>query len=62
MSSEIAGALPDEHLMMFFDRMVKNKYHRRPVIENNEPIGIVYIANIYFHLFARDGLINQENS
>jgi len=59
MSSEIVGALPDEHLMIILDRMVKNKYHRLPVIENNEPIGIVYIADIYFHLFARDGLVNQ---
>ena len=59
MSSEVVGALPDEHLMVILDRMVKNKYHRLPVLENNELIGIVYISDIYFHLFARDGLVNQ---
>jgi len=59
MSSEIVGALPDEHIMAILDRMVKNKYHRLPVLGNNEPIGIVYISDIYFHLFARDGLVNQ---
>ncbi len=59
MSSEIVGALPDEHLMIILDRMVKNKYHRLPVLQNNEPIGIVYISDIYFHLFARDGLVNK---
>lgn len=60
MSSEIVGALPDEHLMIILDRMVKNKYHRLPVLENSEPIGIVYISDIYFHLFARNGLVNQK--
>ena len=60
MSSEIVGALPDEHLMALLDRMVKNKYHRLPVLGNNEPIGIVYIADIYFHLFAWDGLVNKR--
>ena len=59
MSSEIVGALPDEHLMIILDRMVKNKYHRLPVLQNSEPIGIVYISDIYFHLFARDGLVNK---
>ncbi len=60
MSSEIVGALPDEHLMVILDRMVKNKYHRLPVLRNSKPIGIVYISDIYFHLFARDGLVNQR--
>jgi len=62
MSSEIVGALPDEHLMIILDRMVKNKYHRLPILENNKPIGIVYISDIYFHLFAREGLVNQRKS
>ncbi|WP_022664694.1 CBS domain-containing protein [Desulfospira joergensenii] len=62
MSSEIVGALPDEHLMIILDRMVKNKYHRLPVLGNNEPIGIVYISDIYFHLFAREGLVNQRKA
>lgn len=59
MSSEIVGALSDEHLMIILDRMVKNKYHRLPVLKNSKPIGIVYISDIYFHLFARDGLVNK---
>ncbi len=62
MSSEIVGAFPDEHLMIILDRMVKNKYHRLPVLKNNEPTGIVYISDIYFHLFARDGLVNQKKA
>ncbi|MBF0199822.1 MAG: CBS domain-containing protein [Desulfamplus sp.] len=60
MSSEIVGALPDEHMMLLLDRMVRNKYHRLPVIHNDKPIGIVYISDIYFHLFARDGIVNRR--
>ena len=60
MSSEIVGALPDEHLLVLLDRMVKHKYQRLPVLQNGKPIGIVYITDIYFHLFARDGLVNQR--
>ena len=60
MSPEIVGALPDEHLMTILDRMVKNKYHRLPVLENDRLVGVVYISDIYFHLFALDGLVNQR--
>lgn len=60
MSSEIVGALPDEHLMTILDRMVKNKYHRLPVLNNGKLTGIVYLSDIYFHLFANNGLMNQR--
>ncbi len=61
MSAEIVGALPDEHLMTILDRMVKNKYHRLPVLEDGMLLGVVYIADIYFHLFARKGLVNTRH-
>jgi CBS domain-containing protein len=51
MSKNITVASPDEHLMVLLDRMVKNKYHRLPVLENNKPVGIVYLADIYHYLF-----------
>jgi CBS domain-containing protein len=54
MSPEVMGASPDEHLMTILDRMVKNKYRRLPVIENNKPIGIVYIADVFHHLFSKN--------
>jgi len=55
MSQEVVGASADEHLMTILDRMVKNKYRRLPVIENNKPIGIVYIADIFHYLFSKNG-------
>jgi CBS domain-containing protein len=54
MSPEVVGASPDEHLMTILDRMVKNKYRRLPVIENNKPVGIVYIADVFHHLFSKN--------
>jgi CBS domain-containing protein len=31
--------------------MIKNKYRRLPVLENEKPIGVVYISDIYHKLF-----------
>lgn len=53
MSTNVVGAAPDEHLMVLLDRMVKNRYRRLPVLENQRPIGIVYISDVYFHLFTK---------
>ena len=53
MTRHIVGAGVNDHLMILLDRMIKNKYHRLPVLENDKPIGIVYIADIYHHLFSR---------
>lgn len=52
MSTNIVGASADEHLMVTLDRMVKNKYRRLPVLNNGRLIGIVYLADIYFHFFS----------
>ncbi|WP_457553304.1 CBS domain-containing protein [Desulfobacula sp.] len=52
MSGDIVGASIDEHLMVILDRMVKNNYHRLPVLKNGKPIGIVYISDIYFYIFS----------
>lgn len=52
MSQNIVGASVDEHLMVILDRMVKNNYHRLPVLENGKPIGIVFISDVYHHFFS----------
>jgi len=51
MSNNIVTAKSDEHIMTVLDRMVKNKYRRLPVMEKGKPIGIIYISDIYYHLF-----------
>lgn len=53
MSRTVTGAKKGDHIMVLLDRMVKNKYRRLPILENNEPIGIVYLADIYHRLFSK---------
>lgn len=53
MSTNIVGASADEHLMVTLDRMVKNKYRRLPVLKNGRPIGVVYLADIYYQFFSQ---------
>ena len=54
MSDNVTGASPDDHIIVILDRMIKNNYHRLPVLENSHPIGVVYVADIYYSLFAQD--------
>ncbi|MEW6078947.1 MAG: CBS domain-containing protein [Thermodesulfobacteriota bacterium] len=53
MSHNIVSTSPDEHLMAVLDRMVKNRYRRLPVLVNDRPIGVVYISDIYYRMFAQ---------
>jgi CBS domain-containing protein len=52
MSQNIVGASIDDHIMVILDKMIKNKYRRLPILENNKPIGIVYISEVYHHIFT----------
>lgn len=51
MSTNILTAKTDEHLMTVLDRMIRNKYRRLPVMDNGRAVGIVYISDIFYHLF-----------
>lgn len=53
MSRGAVTADPDEHVMAIIDRMVKNKYRRLPVVENGKLVGIVYVTDVFYHLFKR---------
>jgi len=52
MSRNIIGANMDDHIMIILDRMVKKKYRRLPVLNNNKLVGIVYLSDIYHRLFS----------
>lgn len=52
MSESVVGASLDEHVMALLDRMIKNKYRRLPVLQDHKPLGIVYISDIYHHIFS----------
>ena len=51
MSQHVIGASIDEHLIVVLDRMIKNKFRRLPVLENNKPIGVIYLSDIYNKVF-----------
>ncbi|MEJ2638048.1 MAG: CBS domain-containing protein [Desulfosarcinaceae bacterium] len=52
MSKNVMSASLDEHIMVILDNMVKNKYRRLPILENNKPIGIIYISDVYHSIFT----------
>lgn len=52
MSRTTTCASPDDHLMVVLDRMVKKRYRRLPVVEDNKLLGVVYISDIYYKLFG----------
>ncbi|MFH1982089.1 MAG: CBS domain-containing protein [Pseudomonadota bacterium] len=53
MSKTVVGASGDEHIMVILDRMIKHKYRRLPVLENNRPIGVIYMSDIYCRIFKK---------
>jgi CBS domain-containing protein len=53
MTHIVVGASMNDHIMVILDRMVKNKYRRLPVLQNNQPIGIVYLSDIFHRLFSQ---------
>ena len=53
MSHGVVTASPGEHCMALIDRMVKNKYRRLPVVENGTLVGVVYVTDVFYHLFDR---------
>ena len=52
MTRNVVGVTLDDHVMIVLDRMVKNKYRRLPVLKNGQPVGVVYISDIFYHIFS----------
>lgn len=52
MSKNVISAHIDDHIMVILDQMIKNKYRRLPVLEQNKPIGILYLSDVYCHIFS----------
>ncbi len=59
MSYNVQGANMDDHIMIVLDRLIKNKFRRLPVLVDERPIGLIYIADIYFHLFSKTNPYNR---
>lgn len=55
MSRNLVFASPDDHIMVLLDRMVKNRYRRLPIARDGRPLGVIYLEDIYYHLFKEPG-------
>jgi len=55
MSTILIGASPEEHVMVVLDRLIKHRIRRLPVLENERPVGIVYLADVHHYLFTTYG-------
>ena len=51
MSTNVMCASFDDHIMVILDQMIKNKYRRLPVLEQNKPIGVIYLSDVYYNIF-----------
>jgi CBS domain-containing protein len=52
MSKNVVSASLNEHIMVILDNMIKNKFRRLPILENNKPIGIIYLSDVYHSIFT----------
>jgi CBS domain-containing protein len=55
MSTPVMTIAPHDHIMVIIDIMVKKRLRRLPVVEDDKILGVVYLYDVYYHLF-RDWL------
>ena len=52
MNDNILSVPSDEPVMSILDRMIKNNLRRISVVDNGRLIGVVYMSDIFYHLFS----------
>ena len=52
MNPDVLSIPPDEPLMTIVDRMMRNRVRRLSVVEHGKLIGVVYMSDIFYHLFS----------
>lgn len=52
MNPDVLSIPPDEPLMAIIDRMMHNRVRRLSVVEGGKLIGVVYMSDIFYHLFS----------
>ena len=52
MNPNILSIPKDEPLMSIVDRMIKDRIRRMPVVDNGKLVGVVYVSDIFYHLFS----------
>lgn len=52
MNDNILSVPADEPVMSILDRLIKNNLRRISVVDNGRLIGVVYMSDIFYHLFS----------
>lgn len=52
MNDNVLSVPPDEPVMSVLDRLIKNHLRRISVVENGRLIGVIYMSDIFYHLFS----------
>lgn len=52
MNENVLNVPPDEPVMSILDRLIKNRLRRISVVDNGKLVGVVYMSDIFFHLFS----------
>lgn len=52
MNTTVLSVSPEEPVMSILDRMIKNRIRRISVVENGKLVGVVYMSDIFYHLFS----------
>ena len=53
MTTEVVTTTPDTHVMVIADIMIKKHIRRLPVTDGQEVVGIVYVSDVFYHLFEK---------
>ncbi len=53
MTSDVVTVSPETHLFVILDIMIKRHIRRIPVMEGDRIEGIVYISDLFYHLYER---------
>lgn len=52
MNDNVLSIPADEPVMSILDRMIKKNLRRISVVENGRLVGVVYMSDIFYHLFS----------
>jgi CBS domain-containing protein len=52
MNDTVLSVPPDEPVMSILDRLIKNRIRRISVVDNGKLVGVVYMSDIFYHLFS----------
>ena len=53
MTPEVVTIVPDTHLMVIADIMIKKHIRRLPVVDGREIVGIVFVSDVFQHLLKK---------